>query len=365
VTSIGSSAFNGCSNLNYVTIGNSVISIGDLAFYGCSGLTSIEVESGNTKYDSRNNCNAIIESATNTLILGCMNTIIPNSVISIGSSAFSGCSGLTSVTIPNSVTSIGNEAFSECRGLTSVHISDLAPWCNISFANETANPLSYAHHLFLNGAEVTDLVIPNSVTSIGSYTFDGCSGLTSVTIPNSVTSIGDWAFSGCNILLTVLSPTPPTINNIGYCNTIIMVPSGCEEAYTNAEGWKNYNIIPYEDPSIIRFKDQNVKDICVEHWDKNGDGELGTWEAMCVQDIGKTFKNNTTIMKFDEFKYFKSVTSIPEEAFRSCTNLRAITIPNSVTSIGSWAFLYCSSLTSVTIPNSVTTIGTSAFRDCI
>ena len=114
VTSIGGNAFYGCSGLTSITIPNSVTSIGGNAFYGCSGLTSIVVEAGNPNYDSRNNCNAIIETASNTLIAGCMNTTIPNSVASIGSSAFSGCTGLTSISIPNSVTSIDEYAFEDC-----------------------------------------------------------------------------------------------------------------------------------------------------------------------------------------------------------------------------------------------------------
>ena len=160
VTSVGEDAFADCSGLTSVTIPNSVTSIGNGAFANCSGLTSMVVESGNTKYDSRNNCNAIIETATNTLISGCKNTIIPNSVTSIGEWAFVCCTSLTSVSIPNSVTSIGNGAFNCCTGLTSV-------------------------------------TIPNSVTSVGEVAFADCSGLTSVTIPNSVTSIGDFAFSRC------------------------------------------------------------------------------------------------------------------------------------------------------------------------
>ena len=143
VTSIGSYAFRDCSGLTSVTIPESVTSIGQSAFEGCSGLTSVKVASDNSTYDSRDNCNAIIETASNTLIAGCMNTIIPNSVTSIGSSAFSRCSGLTSVTIPNSVTSIGDAAFGACSGLTSV-------------------------------------TIPSSVTSIGGYAFYNCSGLTDV-----------------------------------------------------------------------------------------------------------------------------------------------------------------------------------------
>ena len=134
----------------------------------------------------------------------------PNSVTSIGYHAFYNCSGLTSVTIGNCVTSIGKWAFDGCSGLTSVHISDIVAWCNIEFDGSYSNPLFYAQHLYLNGDEVKDLVIPNSVTSIGGYAFRGCSGLTSVTIPNSVTSIGGSAFSGCSGLTSVTIPNSVT-----------------------------------------------------------------------------------------------------------------------------------------------------------
>ena len=148
----------------------SVTSIGEEAFRGCSDLTSVT---------------------------------IGNSVTSIGKNAFRGCSDLTSVTIGNSVASIGNYAFYECSGLTSVHISDIIAWCNIDFGGEYSNPLSYANLLYLNGEEVQDLEIPNSVTSIEGGAFSNCSALTSVTIPNSVTSIGEGAFIGCSDLTSV------------------------------------------------------------------------------------------------------------------------------------------------------------------
>lgn len=121
VTKIGEFAFHNCEGLTFVNIPDSVTNIGDSVFDDCSSLTSINVETGNTIYDSRNNCNAIIETATNTLITGCKNTTIPNSVTSIGDNAFWGCKGLTSISIPDSVTSIGGFAFDGCDELTDVY----------------------------------------------------------------------------------------------------------------------------------------------------------------------------------------------------------------------------------------------------
>ena len=156
VTTIGSYAFDDCSNLTSVTIPNSVTTIGKYAFSSCSGLTSVT---------------------------------IGNSVTTIGEHAFSGCSGLTSVTIPNSVTTIGEYAFEFCSGLTSVTIPN-----SVTTIGESA---------FSGCRSLTSVTIPNSVTTIGKYAFIYCRSLTSVTIPNSVTTIGDYAFYSCSSLKDV------------------------------------------------------------------------------------------------------------------------------------------------------------------
>ena len=326
VTSIGGWAFWGCSSLTRVTIPNSVKSIGENAFYDCSGLTSIVVENGNTVYDSRNNCNAIIETTTNTLVLGCMNTTIPNSITSIGGWAFDGCSGLTSIEIPNSVTSIENSAFRACSGLTSVTIpnsvtsigSDAFEYCanltSVTIGNSVtsigASAFSGCSSLtsieipnsvtsigldaFSMCSSLTSVTISNSVTSIGGGAFSGCSGLTSVTIPNSVTSIGGAAFSGCCGLTSVVIPN--SVTNIGdvafadctgltsiTCNSVvppicgvsafyevnksipIYVPGNSVEAYKEAEVWKEFG----ENIQPIKASDVDVTNVVVEPTDNS------------------------------------------------------------------------------------------------
>ncbi len=304
VTSIGNDAFFRCSGLTSVTIPRSVTSIGKDAFEGCSGLKTIKVEEGNTEYDSRGNCNAIIMTAMNTLIYGCKNTTIPgsvtsigdrafydcsglsrvtipNGVTSIGDEAFRGCSGLSRVTIPNGVTSIGDEAFRDCSGLSRVTIPngvtsigdevfrgcsglksikveggntkyDSRGNCNAIIETATSTLMygcknttipgsvtSIGKSAFLGCSGLKSMTIPGSVTSIGAWAFHLCSGLTSVTIPNGVTSIEWGAFMGCSGLKSVTSYSKVPAKCYDFSRLTISIPEGTTEVYKEKWGASN------------------------------------------------------------------------------------------------------------------------------
>ena len=256
--------------------------INDVAFYGCEGLTSVT---------------------------------FPEGVTTIGADAFSSCPNLTTVTIPKSLTYIGDRAFKNCTALNAVHISDVAAWCKISFPQETSNPLSYAKHIYMNGQEVKDLVIPEGVTGIGAHVFRGCTGMTSVTIPTTLKSIEERAFSG-NTSLTAVYIKDLT----AWCK----IEYGINEAFPSdapnpliyakhlyMDGQEVTNLVIPEDVSAISsFAFENC-------------------EGLTSINIGNT------------------VTTIGEYAFTNCTNVRTITIGSAVKSIEKYNFYGCKDLQTV------------------
>ena len=289
VTTIESNAFQFCTNIEHISIGKGTTSIGIGAFVSfVSAIESLEVDPENLVYHSVNN--AIIETDSKTLIMGCANTVIPSdgSVTSIGYYAFGFCTSLTSITIPNSVTSIGDYAFGFCSSLTSI-------------------------------------TIPDSVTSIGYNSFYNCSSLTSITIPNSVTSIGDNAFSGCsNLEYNIKDGIKYLGNETNQYLWLIDVENTSQSTYTIDENCRYIYSSAFRDCT-------SLASITIPD---------------SVTSIGyRAFYNcyNLTSVTIGE-----GVTSIGDYAFFNCS-LTSITIGDSVTSIGSWAFVDCSSLTSVTI----------------
>ena len=302
--------------ISYAYHFSSVASTGQTLYYRISGTTAYVTYPGNYSLDD--NLYSGYSMPTGNLTIPSSVTYNGNTytVTGIGEYAFSGCSGLTSVTIPNSVTSIGHGAFVNCSGLTLV-------------------------------------TIPNSVTSIASYAFSGCSGLTSVTIPNSVTSIGIYAFSGCSGLTSVTIPNSVTSIGsyaFGWVRHI--------EYYGNATGspWGAISVNGVVDGDFVFSNSQ--KDTLLAYV---GSGENVTIPNSVTSIAPNAFYNCSGLTTVT---IGNSVTSIGDGAFSGCSGLTTVTIGNSVTSIGNYAFSGCSGLTSVTIPNSVTGIGNYAFSGC-
>ena len=234
----------GCrSNITVATIPEGVTSIEDYAFQCCDNLTSITLPEGVTS----------IGSYAFAYCYSLTSITLPEGVTTIGDYAFYNCTSLTSITIPESVNVIGSYAFEQCYNFTAVHVCSLEAWCKISFGNYSSTPGYYAPNLYmyLNGELVTELVIPEGVTSIGEWAFSGCSSLTAITLPESVTSIGNWAFANCHSLISITceATTPPTITDNDAFYRVdrsipVYVPAGSVEAYKVAESWNGFtNII--------------------------------------------------------------------------------------------------------------------------
>jgi hypothetical protein len=285
--------------------------IGSSAFRGCTELTTVAIPDSVITIDD-----SAFRSCT-----GLTNMTIPDSVISVGNSAFYNCSELKNVTVGNSVTSIGNSAFYNCSGLTDVTISD-----SVTFIDDSA---------FFSCSSLTSVTIPDSVTSLGEYVFARCSDLTSATLPDNLTSIPEGSFVECSTLKSVTIPDSVTSIGeyaFGYCYSL---PSATiPDNVTSID-------------SYAFFKCYNLADVTIP----DGVTSIRKYAFAYCYDL-----TNVTIPN--------KVTSIERGAFKNSSKLSSVTIPDSVTSVNTLAFYSCSSLTTVTIPDSVTTIGSSAFKDC-
>ncbi|MDE5567801.1 MAG: leucine-rich repeat domain-containing protein [Muribaculaceae bacterium] len=420
VTQIGMWAFNSCK-LTSVIIGNSVTNIRYNAFKSCRYLTSVVIGKSVEIIDSHafDDCTGLIKSAyPNTisnpfsrgicisypakgaiiedgLVYGPDKSAIyfapytlkgefaiPQSVENIGERAFSRCRSLTSVVIGNAIETIGSWAFNDCSSLEKAEFASVEHLCNIKFADSSANPLYYAHHLYINGEEITDVIIPESVTAIGNSSFVGCSGLTSVVIGNAIETIGSRAFDGCNGLIK--SAYPNTISNPFSKGTCIKYPA---EGAIIEDGF-----VYGPDKSAIYFAPLTIDECTipasVNNFGVNAFYGCDKLNTLTVEDsetaisfpkdvfngipmetlyMGRdwTYTEDAAIStSLKSVSLGTNVKSIPAYAFNNCKELTAIELPNFVQTIGSSAFSGCTGMTSVEIPNSVKTIGSSAFYGC-
>ena len=412
VKSIGFDAFFRCSGLTGITIPKNVTSIGFDAFYGCSGLESITVDERNPIYDSRDNCNAIINTKDNRLLWGCRNTVIPEGVIEISDYAFYGLGSLRELTISNSVTIIGSSAFEDGQILT-IHGSrgffaetyakshgipfvpvnqDIAKgnagFCTWSIEEngiltiseketvtnqQSGIPLpdddgwtSTNHESFVipnypnNSApwvsyEFSEAIIEEGISSIGDYAFSNCSDLNHIMIPDSVTSIGNNAFSNCPNLTIYGKDNSYAKTYANSHNIEFVTVEGCGRTgdclwIAKSDG----ELIIYGNGSICNYVTTNIP------WKNCNITKVTIEEGVTkISRYAFYFCRSITSVSIPE-----SVTSIGKSAFEGCTGLTSIVLPNSVTSIDSYAFSKCNSLTSIVLPNSVSSIGTCLFKDC-
>ncbi len=257
-------------------------------------------------------------------------------VTKIGSYAFAYCQALTSITIPNSVKSFEESAFYECNRLKQVNINSIEAWCKIIFKNFWSNPISIAHHLYLNGNEVTELSIPNTITEIKEDAFKGCEGLTKVIIPNSVTSIGYDAFYNCSSLADVVIPNSViSIDTDAFGNTAWYNNQPAGMVYAGQVAYKYRGYMPEKTQITLREGTKGIASQCFSDYCSN---------------LTSIYIPNTVI-------------TIGYRAFYNCYSLKSVTIPNSVKTIGANAF-ESSGLKSVSLSNSLTYIGNQAFFSC-
>ena len=416
-TSLGPSAFSGCSKLTSITIPKNLTEIGENPFSNCSGLTSIVVEEGNPVYDSRNNCNAIIETATNKLITGCVSTIIPKEVRTIGGYAFSGFTSLTSVDL-SSCTNIGDNAFQNCSSLKSV--GDLSSCTNIgasAFQNcsslKSVGDLSSCtkinSYAFSDCCALSTVGDLSSCTTVVSYAFQNCTSLTNVNL-YSCTGIGASAFSGCISLsdignlsacktisneafsvctsltyVYISTSAPPQLKtSVFESNVIFKVPEHILETYKSAPVWSDmasriFSINEKTDYDITTTAEADnsglLRSIAVDDLQKvvqlKVTGSINSNDIIVMNNkmtnLHRLDLTDADIVACDKEYYtgYKTADNIlGDYMFYDKDKYISIKLPKSIKSIETHAFHNCDFLNQVGFQDGLTEIANNAFNSC-
>lgn len=441
VTRIGDFAFSNCDGLTSIPVAENLVSIGERAFVFCSGLSSITISDSVTDIasDAFYSCQNLKEIHISDLTKWCVinfaddysnplyyaealylngnlitDLIVPDGVTSISPYAFYGCNSFVSVTIPESLISIGKFAFKYCDNLKAVHISDIAKWCEIDMDPNYSNPLYIAQNLYLNGELVTDLVIPEGVTSIDGYAFYGCKSITSVTIPESLIHMGQKSFYFCENLNAVYISDLVNWFEIefgldgwisGFSNplyyadnlyldgelvTDLVIPEsitsinalamrGCKSivSVTIHEGVTSVGANAFE--FCENLENVYISDLakwCEIDFETTSSNPLYHADNLYINGkpgIDLVIPDGVTTIKDHAFNFYtnlnsvvlsNSVKNICEGVFYECINLTKITLSDNLESIGRGAFYNCSKLAEMNIPDSVTSLGTTVFGKC-
>lgn len=291
------------------------------------------------------------------------------SITNIYTESFQYCSEMTSITIPSGVRSISTFPFSNCPKLQTINI---APG-NMRYSCVDGALFDYDRSTLIQvpQGKAGSFTIPSTTYYLFASSFEGCKRLTNIDISSEVGALGDGVFNSCTGLTSIkvhwskpVEPSNAIFTGVTLSKVTLYVPKGTRSVYAASSVWGKFgNIVEYEDNTTetIPFSDNIVKAICVNFWDKDGDGELNLSEAAAVKSLNGAFRGKGDIILFPELAYFTGLTSIGEREFEGCTLLANIEIPQNVNSIGAYAFNNCSSLQSFFVPSLVRTIGKGAF----
>ena len=397
VIKIDERAFYNCRNLKTIVVPNSIYNIGQGAFSGCSGLISMTIpfagsgvggigQNGLLGYvfgqtaddEMQRTMQYYNNNSTMTSYLPVsLETVTITNGTKINYGSFNYCKGIKSIVLPESVETVSSKAFAGCTqlqeiNLDQVRIIEANAFDDTDLINACIpNVESIGNYAFDGCKKIKNIIFSDKITNIGEGAFRDCTSLSTLTLPVSVKSIGRGAFSGCDSLNEVYVEwsTPLALNSsILDDGVTVYVPRGCRTKYRQADFWRALNIKVKSLPlsELVLFEDPMVKSICIKYWDTDEDEELSKAEAASVTSLERIFSvmGQSKITIFNELQYFTGLQSIDGSAFYNCSSLNSVVLPLCIKSVDSKAFYGTGLNGQLVIPDGVTDIGENAFYGC-